>query len=444
MIKLINSIKEVFRMKKIAILKSGRSCFSRSEMFARFFILLPLILSAGCAGSGYFAGKDVALEHFTKREIAVGPYKIVQDKKSFYIVRDIPDQNPADKPQVSEYRLLKGSFMGVASDNQANMIARLVAESHNLQNTDLKSSVDEITASIRAVSSSTEDKFLALESRISALENKVRELSSSISASANITKKEIELVSHDTQRAMTEVLSLKSEMRDISSEIIILFPKGKHTLSNFEEERFVRFLDNLTNVARKRRLYFAILSKESSLSQRRTSSLAFTIDRYLGEVPHEIKISLDHDAKRDKDTVLVGAAFDPDHLPKPKEVNAAEEMRPISKEHAPADRGTKHKTNPTGNNAESAPSISVKEKEDKRPTAQDKSEKALKSIPTISHPPSTEEISGKLVPVEPGKASNEQGRGQRMEPKKDKDKDQDDPNIEELRQILMDSGKRRH
>ena len=90
---------------------------------------------------------------------------------------------------------------------------------------------------------------------------------------------------------MAEVLSLKTEMRGISSEIIIFFPKGKHTLSNFEEERFVRFLDNLTHLARKRRLYFAILSRESSLSQKRTSSLAFTIDRYLAESPHEIKIS---------------------------------------------------------------------------------------------------------------------------------------------------------
>ena len=169
-------------MKKIAVLKSGRRCFPRSEMFARFFILLPLILSAGCAGSGYFAGKDVALEHFTKREIAASPYKIVQDKKSFYIVRDNSDQNPADKPQVSEYRLLKGSFMGVASDNQANMIARLIAESHNLQNTDLKNSAEGITASIQALSASTESKFLALDSRISALENRLKELSSSLSA----------------------------------------------------------------------------------------------------------------------------------------------------------------------------------------------------------------------------------------------------------------------
>ena len=82
--------------------------------------------------------------------------------------------------------------MGVASDNQANMIARLVAESHNLQNADLKNSADGITASIQVLSSSTENKFLALDSRISALENKIKELASSISASANTTKKEIE------------------------------------------------------------------------------------------------------------------------------------------------------------------------------------------------------------------------------------------------------------
>jgi hypothetical protein len=55
-------------MKKIAILKSGRSCFLGTKKLVTFFIVLPLVLSVGCAGPIYFAGKDVTLEHFTKRE----------------------------------------------------------------------------------------------------------------------------------------------------------------------------------------------------------------------------------------------------------------------------------------------------------------------------------------------------------------------------------------
>ena len=315
-----------------------------TRVIALPFILLPLVLSTGCAGPSYFAGKDVTLGHFTNKETATTPYRIVQDKKNFYIVRDNTDQNAADKSQVSKYPLYKGTFMGVASDNQANMIARIVAESHNLLDADLKNAADGITASIHALSSSTENKFLTIDSRISALESKIKELATSVSASANTTKKEIETVSHDTQKAVAEVLSLKTETGGIPSEIVILFPKGKHTLSSFEEERFVRFLDNLTHLARKRKLYFAILGRNSNLSQKRTASLAFIIDRYLGESPHEIKISADHEGQRDKDAILVGAAFDPDQLPKSKETNTTGEINAVPKEESTGPTESKHTT----------------------------------------------------------------------------------------------------
>ena len=117
--------------------------------------------------------------------------------------------------------------------------------------------------------------------------------------------------------------------------------------------------------------------------------------------------------QRDKDAVLVGAAFDPDQLPKPREVNAAEEIKPIPKEETSAHKGPKAMTNTQGNAMESTPSIPVKEKQDKARTGQDRSEKTLKSIPVVSVPPSTEKISDKPVLIKPDKASKEQIKGQK-------------------------------
>lgn len=428
-------------MTKIVALKLWKRCLSGSKTFACFFILLLLVLSINCAGPGYFAGKDVTLEHFTERESTTIPYKIVQDKKNFYIVRDNQGRNGADKPQVSKYPLYKGTFMGVASDNQANMIARLVAESHNTLDADLRNAADGITGSIQALSSSTENKFLTIESRISALENKLKELSYSISASADTTRKEIASVSADTHKAITEFLSLKTETDGIPSEIVIFFPKGKHTLSNFEEERFVQFLDSLTRLARKTKLYFAILSKESSLSKKRTSSLASIIDRYLAEFPHELNISADHDERRDKDAILVGASFDPAQLPNPKEMNATEETKPIPKEGTSVHKLPNIPVNTIGHTGESTFSIPVKKDQGTARAGQQGSKTTLKSIPATSAQASPGKIPDKPGVIKPAKPSEEQIKRQGTNPKKDKNDEENDPNIEELRQILMDSGK---
>lgn len=434
-------------MKTVLVRKFSRRCFPPgSKALVRFFIFLGLALSTGCAGPGYFAGEDVILNHFTKKEITKAPYKIVQDKKSFYIVCDNPDENTAGKPKVSQYHLYKGTFIGGASDNQANMIARLVAESHNLSNADLKNTANEISASIRDLSSSTDNKFLALNSRISALENRLKELASSLSASANLTRKATETVSHDTQQAMAEILSLKNEMDRMPSEIIVAFPKGKHVLPAFEEERFVRFLDSVVHLARRRRLYFAILSRNSSVSQKRTSSLVSTIDRYLSGFPYEINTFTGHGQQRDKEAILVRVSLDPDQFPKSKELSAADEIKPIPKVETPSQAGRKA-PNTTGNTLEfspsNPPSIPMKEKQDKAGTDHRRSEKTLNPVPVIPAPPTIERIPDKPSVIDSDKGPREQIKEQSIEIRKDKNDDRGDPNIEELRQILMDSGRRR-
>jgi hypothetical protein len=227
------------------------------------------------------------------------------------------------------------------------------------------------------------------------------------------------------------------------SEIVIFFLKGKHTLSGFEEERFVRFLDNLTHLARKRKLYFAISSGDSSLARKRTSSLCFTIDRYLASSPHEIKISPEHDGRRDKDAIVVAAAFDPGQLQKPNKVNPAQEIKSTPNGKPSPLRGPQTKTNPTRNNTQSIPSIPAKEKEDKAPAGQKILKKSQQFIPMTSAP-STEKILYQADSIKPNNPSEEQIKRQGTVPMKNKNDDRDDPDIEELRQILLESGKRSH
>jgi hypothetical protein len=406
------------------------------KMITLSFIVLPLALSAGCAGPGHSAREDIILKHFTRGEPATTPYRIVQDKKTFYIIRDNPDQTAAEKPQVSRYRLYTGTFLGGASDNQANMIARIVAESHNLLDADLKTAADGISAAIRGLSSSADNKFLTLDSRISALESRLNELDSSIYASVDTTN----TVSRETRKVLEEVLSLKNDLDGTPSEIVIFFLKGKHTLSGFEEERFVRFLDNLTHLARKRKVYFAISSGDSSLARKRTSSLSFTIDRYLASSPHEIKLSPEHDGRRDKDAIVVAAAFDPGQLQKPNKVNPAQEIKSTPNGKPSPLRGPQTKTNPTRNNTQSIPSIPSKEKEDKAPSGQKILKKSQQFIPMTSAP-LTEKILYQADSIKPHNPSEEQSKRQGTVPMKNKNDDRDDPDIEELRQILLESGK---
>jgi hypothetical protein len=406
------------------------------KMITLSFVVLPLALSAGCAGPGHSAREDIILKHFTRGEPVTTPYRIVQDKKTFYIIRDNLNQTAGEKPQVSRYRLYTGTFLGGASDNQANMIARIVAESHNLLDADLKTAADGISAAIRGLSSSADNKFLTLDSRISALESRLNELDSSIYASVDTTN----TVSRETRKVLEEVLSLKNDLDGMPSEIVIFFLKGKHTLSGFEEERFVRFLDNLTHLARKRKVYFAISSGDSSLARKRTSSLSFTIDRYLASSPHEIKLSPEHDGRRDKDAIVVAAAFDPGQLQKPNKVNPAQEIKSTPNGKPSPLRGPQTKTNPTRNNTQSIPSIPSKEKEDKAPSGQKILKKSQQFIPMTSAP-LTEKILYQADSIKPHNPSEEQSKRQGTVPMKNKNDDRDDPDIEELRQILLESGK---
>ncbi len=57
-------------------------------------------------------------------------------------------------------------------------------------------------------------------------------------------------------------------------------------------------------------------------------------------------------------------------------------------------------------------------------------------------PTSTEKISEKPPVIDSDKGPKEQVKEQSIEIRKNKNDDQNDPIIEELRQILMDSGKR--
>jgi hypothetical protein len=318
------------------------------------------------------------------------------------------------------------------------MIARIVAESHNLLDADLKTAADGISASIRGLSSSADNKFLTLNSRMSALESRLNELDSSIYASIDTTGNEIETLSRETRKALEEVLSLKNDL--MPSEIVIFFPKGKHTLSGFEEERFVRFLDNLTHLARKRKVYFAISSGDSSLARKRTSSLSFTIDRYLASSRHEIKLSPEHDGRRDKDAIVVAAALDPDQLQKPNKVNPDQDIKSTPKGKPSALRGPQPKPNPTRNNTQSIPSIPVKEKEDKAPAGQKILKKSQQFVPMTSAP-LTEKILYQADSIKPDNPSEEQSKRQGTIPMKNENDDRDDPDIEELRQILLESGK---
>ncbi len=70
----------------------------------------------------------------------------------------------------------------------------------------------------------------------------------------------------------------------------------------------------------------------------------------------------------------------------------------------------------------------------------DESKKNLKPITMPSTPPSSEKIPDKSR-FKPANVSDEEIRQQNIEIKRGENDDEKDPNIEELRQILMDSGK---
>jgi hypothetical protein len=121
-------------------------------------------------------------------------------------------------------------------------------------------------------------------------------------------------------------------------------------------------------------------------------------------------------------------------------VNPAQEIKSTPNGKPSPLRGPQTKTNPTRNNTQSIPSIPSKEKEDKAPSGQKILKKSQQFIPMTSAP-LTEKILYQADSIKPHNPSEEQSKRQGTVPMKNKNDDRDDPDIEELRQILLESGK---